>query len=121
LVYRKKSQVNWCNTCNTVLANEQVVDGCCWRCDSEAEDRFQEGWFFKITDYADRLLDGCRQLSGKWPEQVLAMQSNWIGKSYGAEVNFKIKEKMRSSRFLQLVRTLFMGRHLWCWLQNTHW
>ena len=93
LVYRKKSQVNWCNTCNTVLANEQVVNGCCWRCDGEAEDRFQEGWFFKITDYADRLLDGCRQLSGKWPEQVLAMQSNWIGKSYGAEVNFKIKEK----------------------------
>ena len=93
LVYRKKSQVNWCNACNTVLANEQVIDGCCWRCDGEAEDRFQEGWFFKITDYADRLLEGCRQLSGKWPEQVLAMQSNWIGKSYGAEVNFKIKEK----------------------------
>ena len=93
LVYRKKSQVNWCNACNTVLANEQVIDGCCWRCDGEAEDRFQEGWFFKITDYADRLLEGCKQLSGKWPEQVLAMQSNWIGKSYGAEVNFKIKEK----------------------------
>jgi len=93
LVYRKKSQVNWCNACNTVLANEQVIDGRCWRCDGEAEDRFQEGWFFKITDYADRLLEGCRQLSGKWPEQVLAMQSNWIGKSYGAEVNFKIKEK----------------------------
>ena len=93
LVYRKKSQVNWCNACNTVLANEQVIDGCCWRCDGEAEDRFQEGWFFKITDYADRLLEGCKQLSGKWPEQVLTMQSNWIGKSYGAEVNFKIKEK----------------------------
>jgi len=93
LVYRKKSQVNWCNACNTVLANEQVIDGCCWRCDGEVEDRFQEGWFFKITDYADRLLEGCKQLSGKWPEQVLTMQSNWIGKSYGAEVNFKIKEK----------------------------
>ena len=93
LVYRKKSQVNWCNACNTVLANEQVIDGCCWRCDGEVEERFQEGWFFKITDYADRLLEGCKQLSGKWPEQVLTMQSNWIGKSYGAEVNFKIKEK----------------------------
>ena len=93
LVYRKKSQVNWCNACNTVLANEQVIDGCCWRCDGEVEDRFQEGWFFKITDYADRLLEGCDRLSGKWPEQVLTMQSNWIGKSYGAEVNFKIKEK----------------------------
>ena len=93
LVYRKKSQVNWCNTCNTVLANEQVIDGCCWRCDGEVEDRFQEGWFFKITDYADRLLEGCDRLSGKWPEQVLTMQSNWIGKSHGAEVDFKIKGK----------------------------
>ena len=93
LVYRKKSQVNWCNTCNTVLANEQVIDGCCWRCDGEVKDRFQEGWFFKITDYADRLLEGCDRLSGKWPEQVLTMQSNWIGKSHGAEVDFKIKGK----------------------------
>jgi leucyl-tRNA synthetase len=91
LVYRKKSQVNWCNACGTVLANEQVIDGCCWRCEGEVEDRFQEGWFFKITDYADRLLEGCDRLSGKWPEQVLTMQSNWIGKSYGAEVDFKIK------------------------------
>ena len=93
LVYRKKSQINWCNSCNTVLANEQVVDGCCWRCDGEVEDRFQEGWFFKITDYADRLLEGCDRLSGKWPEQVLTMQSNWIGKSYGAEVTFNVKDK----------------------------
>jgi len=93
LVYRKKSQVNWCDSCNTVLANEQVIDGCCWRCDGKVEDRFQEGWFFKITDYADRLLEGCENLSGKWPEQVLTMQTNWIGKSYGAEVDFPIKEK----------------------------
>lgn len=93
LVYRKKSQVNWCEACNTVLANEQVVDGCCWRCDSEVVDRFQEGWFLKITDYADRLLEGCETLSGKWPEQVLTMQKNWIGKSYGAEVDFQIKGK----------------------------
>ena len=76
-----------------MLANEQVVDGCCWRCGSEVEDRFQEGWFLKITDYADRLLEGCETLSGKWPEQVLAMQKNWIGKSYGAEVDFQIKGK----------------------------
>ena len=93
LVYRKKSQVNWCEACNTVLANEQVVDGCCWRCDGEVEDRFQEGWFLKITDYADRLLEGCKTLSGKWPDKVLAMQSNWIGKSYGAEVDFQVKGK----------------------------
>ena len=93
LVYRKKSQVNWCNSCNTVLANEQVIDGCCWRCDGKVEDRFQEGWFLKITDYADRLLEGCEKLSGKWPEQVLTMQTNWIGRSYGAEVDFPIKGK----------------------------
>jgi leucyl-tRNA synthetase len=93
LVYRKKSQVNWCNSCNTVLANEQVVDDCCWRCDGKVEDRFQEGWFLKITDYADRLLEGCEKLSGKWPEQVLTMQTNWIGRSYGAEVGFPIKGK----------------------------
>ena len=93
LVYRKKSQVNWCNACNTVLANEQVIDGCCWRCAGVVEDRFQEGWFLKITDYADRLLEGCGTLSGKWPEQVLMMQCNWIGKSYGAEVDFQIKGK----------------------------
>jgi leucyl-tRNA synthetase len=90
LAYRKNSTINWCEDCNTVLANEQVVDGCCWRCDNEVLQKQQEGWFFKITDYADRLLEGCKSLSGKWPEQVLTMQTNWIGKSFGAEVNFKI-------------------------------
>ena len=90
LAYRKNSTINWCEDCNTVLANEQVVDGCCWRCDNEVLQKQQEGWFFKITDYADRLLEGCKSLSGKWPEQVLTMQTNWIGKSFGAEVDFKI-------------------------------
>ena len=90
LAYRKNSTINWCEDCNTVLANEQVVDGCCWRCDNEVLQKQQEGWFFKITDYADRLLEGCKSLSGKWPEQVLIMQTNWIGKSFGAEVDFKI-------------------------------
>ena len=92
LAYRKNSTINWCEDCNTVLANEQVVDGCCWRCDNEVLQKQQEGWFFKITDYADRLLEGCKTLSGKWPEQVLTMQTNWIGKSFGAEVDFKIQE-----------------------------
>ena len=92
LVYRKKSIVNWCEPCQTVLANEQVVDGNCWRCDTPVVDREQDGWFFKITEYADRLLEGCKTLSGSWPEQVLTMQSNWIGKSYGAEVSFKVKD-----------------------------
>jgi len=92
LAYRKNSTINWCEDCNTVLANEQVVDGCCWRCDNEVLQKQQEGWFFKITDYADRLLEGCKSLSGKWPEQVLTMQTNWIGKSFGAEVDFKIQQ-----------------------------
>jgi leucyl-tRNA synthetase len=92
LAYRKNSTINWCAECNTVLANEQVVDGCCWRCDNEVLQKQQEGWFFKITDYADRLLAGCKTLSGKWPEKVLTMQINWIGKSFGAEVDFKVQQ-----------------------------
>lgn len=92
IAYRKNSTINWCEACQTVLANEQVVDGCCWRCDNEVLQKQQEGWFFKITDYADRLLEGCKSLAGKWPDQVLTMQTNWIGKSYGAEVDFKIKD-----------------------------
>ncbi|MEK9628108.1 MAG: leucine--tRNA ligase [Nitrospinota bacterium] len=92
IAYRKNSTINWCEPCQTVLANEQVVDGFCWRCDSEVLLKEQEGWFFKITDYADRLLEGCKSLSGKWPEQVLTMQTNWIGKSFGAEVDFKVND-----------------------------
>ncbi|MBC8285087.1 MAG: leucine--tRNA ligase [Nitrospinae bacterium] len=92
IAYRKNSTINWCEACQTVLANEQVVDGCCWRCDNEVLQKQQEGWFFKITDYADRLLEGCKTLAGKWPEQVLTMQTNWIGKSYGAEVDFKVRD-----------------------------
>lgn len=90
IAYRKNSAINWCEACQTVLANEQVVDSCCWRCDNEVLQKQQEGWFLKITDYADRLLEGCKTLSGKWPKQVLTMQANWIGKSHGAEVDFKI-------------------------------
>ena len=89
LVFRKGANVNWCPSCNTVLANEQVSEGVCWRCKSATERRDLEQWFIKITDYADELLEGHKQLSG-WPEQVLSMQKNWIGKSYGAEVDFEI-------------------------------
>lgn len=92
LVFRKKANVNWCNTCNTVLANEQVSDGICWRCKNHTEHRDLEQWFIKITDYADELLQGHKELSG-WPEQVLSMQKNWIGKSYGAEVDFDLTVK----------------------------
>ena len=90
LVYKKKSRVNWCGTCQTVLANEQVEDGCCWRCDREVEEKKLDSWFFRITDYAEELLAGCDDLTG-WPEQVLTMQRNWIGKSVGAEICFQVE------------------------------
>ena len=89
LAYKKKSSVNWCPSCETVLANEQVIDGACWRCDSVVQTRDLEQWFFKITQYAEELLNDCNQLTG-WPERVLTMQRNWIGKSTGAEVNFPL-------------------------------
>lgn len=89
LAYKKGSSVNWCDDCQTVLANEQVEDGCCWRCHNQVQPKELEQWFFKITDYADELLDWADKLSG-WPERVLAMQRNWIGKSYGCEIEFPI-------------------------------
>ncbi len=91
LVYRKKSPVNWCPGCQTVLANEQVEDGRCWRCGSEVEIKELEQWFFKITAYAEELLADLEKLKGNWPEKVLIMQRNWIGKSVGAEVKFPIE------------------------------
>lgn len=90
LIYRKKSTVNWCEDCNTVLANEQVEDGKCWRCSNEVTMKEINGWFFKITDYAEELLEYTYKLEG-WPEKVLTMQRNWIGKSYGAEIDFEVK------------------------------
>ncbi|NWF52790.1 MAG: leucine--tRNA ligase [Nitrospirae bacterium] len=89
LAYRKRSFVNWCPSCTTVLANEQVVDGKCWRCENLIEQKELEQWFLKITDYADDLLRGCDELKG-WPERVIAMQKNWIGRSEGIEVDFRI-------------------------------
>ncbi|MBM7855691.1 leucyl-tRNA synthetase [Desulfohalotomaculum tongense] len=87
--YKKTASVNWCPSCATVLANEQVVDGACERCDTKVEQRQLEQWFFRITDYAQRLLDDLELLSG-WPEKVRVMQENWIGRSEGAEVKFKV-------------------------------
>ncbi|HYM67099.1 MAG TPA: leucine--tRNA ligase, partial [Patescibacteria group bacterium] len=84
LAYRRRSRVNWCPSCQTILANEQVEAGRCWRCDSEVVTKEIDGWFFKITDYAQELLDWCDRLPG-WPERVLTMQRNWIGRSEGAE------------------------------------
>jgi leucyl-tRNA synthetase len=91
LAYRKKAQVNWCPKCQTVLANEQVVEGLCERCDTEVTKKELEQWFFKITDYADRLLENLKTLEG-WPEKVKIMQKNWIGRSEGVEVVFKSKD-----------------------------
>jgi leucyl-tRNA synthetase len=89
LAYKKKSNVNWCPDCATVLANEQVVDGLCDRCDSVVEQKALEQWFFKITDYAQRLLDDIDKLDG-WPERVKTMQRNWIGRSEGTEIDFPL-------------------------------
>ncbi|MGA0980325.1 MAG: class I tRNA ligase family protein, partial [Candidatus Nanopelagicales bacterium] len=91
LAYRKASNVNWCPNCQTVLANEQVVQGLCERCDTPVTKKKLTQWYLKITDYADRLLDDMAQLEGRWPEKVLLMQRNWIGRSTGAEVDFVIE------------------------------
>lgn len=91
LAYRKRSNVNWCPSCQTVLANEQVVDGACWRCGTPVTTRELEQWFFRITHYADELLDATDTLT-EWPEKVLTMQRNWIGRSEGARVRFALAE-----------------------------
>ncbi|MBF0293113.1 MAG: leucine--tRNA ligase [Nitrospinae bacterium] len=91
LAYRKKSFVNWCESCHTVLANEQVIDGACWRCDTKVYQQERDGWFLAITRYAERLLDALDELKDGWPERVLVMQKNWIGRSVGAEVDFPVE------------------------------
>jgi leucyl-tRNA synthetase len=94
LVYRKKSKVNWCPECATVLANEQVIDGCCWRHETtQVDQRDLVQWFFRITAYAQELLDGLDKLDG-WPEKVRTMQRNWIGRSEGTDVDFFLAEKV---------------------------
>ncbi|MBA6414343.1 leucine--tRNA ligase [Parahaliea sp. F7430] len=91
LAYKKKAEVNWCETDQTVLANEQVVDGCCWRCDNPVERREIDQWFIKITDYAQQLLDDLDSLD-EWPEQVRTMQRNWIGRSEGVNLDFSLAD-----------------------------
>jgi len=90
LAYKKTSFVNWCPKCETVLANEQVEEGCCWRCDSEVQQKELDQWFFRITKYAEELLAHTDKLPG-WPERVLTMQRNWIGKSFGCEIDFPLE------------------------------
>ena len=101
LAYKKDNPVNWCPGCQTVLANEQVVDGKCERCHSEVTKKNLSQWYLKITDYADRLLDNLDKLEG-WPDKVKTMQRNWIGKSYGANINFRIKD---SEKVLEVFTT----------------
>ena len=109
LVYRKKSKVNWCPECATVLANEQVVDGCCWRHeDTKVEQRDLEQWFLRITAYAQELLDGLDKLDG-WPEKVRTMQRNWIGRSEGTEVDFGLGARHGKDSRLHDAR----GHDLW--------
>ncbi len=104
LAFRKRSRVNWCPKCQTVLANEQVIGGCCWRHEETAvEARDIEQWFFRITAYADALLDDQEQLAAGWPERVLAMQRNWIGRSRGARVRFALAE--RAGQTLEIFTT----------------
>ncbi|MCX2982326.1 leucine--tRNA ligase [Halieaceae bacterium IMCC14734] len=91
MAYKKKAEVNWCETDQTVLANEQVVDGCCWRCDKPVERREIDQWFIRITDYAQQLLDDLDQLD-EWPEQVRTMQRNWIGRSEGVTLSFGLDD-----------------------------
>ncbi len=91
LAYKKEAAVNWCNSCATVLANEQVIDGKCWRCDGQVEKKYLSQWFLKITDYAQELLDDIDKLKG-WPDSVKTMQKNWIDRSTGAILRFKVKE-----------------------------
>ena len=96
LLYRESTTVNWCEDCHTVLANEQVEEGCCWRCDNEVQLKEMPGYYLDIIKYADELLDDLKMLEGKWPNQVITMQSNWIGKSQGLEFDFELSEASKA-------------------------
>ncbi len=95
LLYRKSTTVNWCEPCHTVLANEQVEEGCCWRCDTPVEQKEMPGYYIAITKYAQELLDDLKSLEGQWPSQVLTMQENWIGRSEGLEFTFELTKESR--------------------------
>jgi leucyl-tRNA synthetase len=105
LAYRKHALANWCDQCATVLANEQVDDGCCWRCGSAVVQRAMPQWFLRITKYAQELLDGIEQLRGGWPDDVLQMQTHWIGKSVGADIRFPLCEPVDGVTELEIFTT----------------
>lgn len=108
LVYKKTAPVNWCPNDMTVLANEQVIDGCCWRCDTQVERKEIAQWFLKITDYADELLASLETLDG-WPEQVKTMQANWIGRSEGVELDFAVPDSDKPVRVYTTRPDTLMG------------
>ena len=105
LLYRKAAPQNWCPSCHTVLANEQVVEGCCWRCDTPVEQKDLTQWFLRITAYADELLKDLELLKGGWPERVIAMQHNWIGKSEGAEIVFPLEKPVGGEKSISVFTT----------------
>ena len=130
LAYRKRSTVNWCPSCQTVLANEQVVDGACWRCGTTIVTRDLEQWFFRITAYAEELLKGLDTLT-EWPEKVVVMQRNWIGRSEGARLRFPVARRAaaarasappaRPSRSSRLESTPSTARRSCCWRPSIRW
>ncbi|NQT23667.1 MAG: leucine--tRNA ligase [Candidatus Omnitrophica bacterium] len=112
LAYKKKAYVNWCPSCNTVLANEQVIDGRCERCDTQVSQKDLEQWFFKITEYAERLIKDLDKLK-HWPERVKIMQTNWIGKSHGVNIHFPIEGSNRSlTCFTTRIDTIFGATYM---------
>jgi len=104
LVYKKTSPVNWCSNDKTVLANEQVIDGCCWRCDTKVEKKEISQWFVRITAYADELLQDLDKLGG-WPEKVKTMQANWIGRSEGVEMDFSVADDLNKADAIRIYTT----------------
>lgn len=112
LAYKKKASVNWCPSCQTVLANEQVISGECERCDSEVEQKDLEQWFFKVTEYAQKLLDDL-ELLDDWPERVKIMQKNWIGRSQGCMINFTVEDSNQTIKcYTTRADTLFGTTYL---------
>ena len=112
LAYKKASGVNWCSSCQTTLANEEVADGACWRCHTKVEQKDLEQWYLKITDYKERLLEDLGQLQ-HWPQRVLAMQNNWIGKSSGVDIYFRLKSSDKIiSVFTTRVDTIFGATYI---------
>ncbi len=112
LAYRKASAVNWCPSCQTTLANEEVVEGGCWRCHTKVEQKDLEQWYLKITEYKERLLEDLGQLKN-WPQRVLAMQNNWIGKSQGVDIYFRIKDSDKAIPvFTTRVDTIFGATYI---------